>query len=228
MSNGPQLPDLPLAASGPGEAELVVEDRGRADGDEAAINRRVTISYTVQPAAPRAPAPAPSPTELQPDADAVASIAEEGMTFDALGLRRLSEQTVLGTFRLTNTASQPKNYQQPFSERDVPKAYNGATLSGLELVDAVSGAAYLPLVAGHSPACAPSSWPAAWSRVSPPCCTPPSRPASLQHHGRHPRAHVRRAADGCPDPLTPKETSGNPRGSGDNEQMAPLSSASRS
>ena len=135
-----------LTASGRGEQEPVARDRGRRDSEEAAANRRVTVTYTVAPPEPPAAPPAPSATPVDPKAEAVSSITEDGRQLEVLALERVSEGMVAGTFRLTNRATGPENLQQEFFERAVPNPYSGATLSGLRLVDAASDSAYAPLV----------------------------------------------------------------------------------
>ncbi len=141
----PQAPDLSLTASGRGESEPVAEDNGRGDSPEAALNRRVTVRYTVAP--PPLPPPAqPGAGVVAPDAPAVSSLSGDGRLFEVLELRRLSDGIVQGTFRLTNQASDRQDYQQDFTDQRSPNPYNGASLSGLRLVDEASGSAYAPLV----------------------------------------------------------------------------------
>lgn len=143
----PQTPGLTLTASGRGESEPVVDDSGRGDSPEAALNRRVTVRYAVKPPPP-APPVAPDASVVAPDAKAVSSLSGDGRMFEVLALRRLSDGMVLGTFRLTNTAGEPADYQQDFSEKAVPNPYNGASasLSGLRIVDVASNSAYAPMV----------------------------------------------------------------------------------
>ena len=57
---------------------------------------------------------------------------------EVLALDRVSEGMLASTFRLTNRAGTPANLQQEFFERSLPNPYNGATLSGLRLVDAAA------------------------------------------------------------------------------------------
>jgi outer membrane protein OmpA-like peptidoglycan-associated protein len=142
----PLVPDLALSAAGRGETEPVADDRGRGDSPEAALNRRVTIRYTVAPPPPPpAPSPEPSPSAGPADGPVLASISGDGRTFEVLDLERLSSGMVQGTFRLTSTASAPANYQQDLNEDATVSPYEGATLSGLRLVDAASQTAYAPL-----------------------------------------------------------------------------------
>lgn len=141
----PQAPELTLTASGRGESEPVAEDRGRGDSTEAALNRRVTVRYPVAPTPPPPPAQ-PGAGEVAPDAAAVSSVSGGGRLFEVLELRRLSDGIVQGTFRLTNQADDPRNYQQDFLERRSPNPYSGSSLSGLRLVDEASESAYAPLV----------------------------------------------------------------------------------
>ena len=135
-----------LTASGRGEDEPVAQDRGRRDSEEAAANRRVTVTYAAAPPEPPAAPPAPAATPVDPQAEAVSSITQDGRQLEVLGLERVSEGMVAGTFRLTNRATEPENLQQEFFERSIPNPYSGATLSGLRLVDAASDSAYAPLV----------------------------------------------------------------------------------
>ena len=144
----PQVPELTLSAAGRGESEPVADDRGRGDSPEAALNRRVTIRYTVAPPPPPPPAPSaePSPSAGPADGSVLASISGGGRTFEVLDLQRLSSGIVQGTFRLTNTATTAENYQQDFNEDATGSPYDGASLSGLRLIDAASQTSFAPLV----------------------------------------------------------------------------------
>jgi outer membrane protein OmpA-like peptidoglycan-associated protein len=146
----PQLGGVSLTASGRGESEPVADDSGRGDSPEAALNRRVTVRYAVKPPpappAPQSPRSTSAAPGVAPDASAVSSISGEDRLFEVLELRRLSGGIVQGTFRLTNTSSEPENHQQGLEERLPGSPYSGATLSGLGLVDAASATSYAPLV----------------------------------------------------------------------------------
>ena len=197
----PQAPELTLTASGRGESEPVAEDRGRGDSTEAALNRRVTVRYPVAPTPPPPPAQ-PGAGEVAPDAAAVSSVSGGGRLFEVLELRRLSDGIVQGTFRLTNQADDPRNYQQDFLERRSPNPYRrvvtvraaaGRRGVGKRLRPAGRQLPEMPLQS------ASSSHHEAWRELA--ALRRVQGAAVHQHDGRHQGAQLQRAADRRPDPL---------------------------